>query len=181
MAMFTDIRNSWVTEGISSDLIGSGKRPKTPAEFVQCPVADAIKWKPFIVVRVEYIKGDPEILRLISPWVNRRSKLPVVKSRGYGVDEGAAYFDYDEQIAGGAGYSIISAAFVSKAFVQARKDLAELPNNSPIRPKSSFIVVQLGDQVRIYSKDQIPSSIRPAFDDIDNRSSFFHVTRMEHD
>jgi hypothetical protein len=130
---------------------------------------------------VEYIKGDPKILRLISSWVNRRFQLPVVNSRGYGVDEGAAYFDYDEQIAGGAGYTIISAAFVSKAFVQARKDLSELPNNSQIRPKSSFIVVQLGDQVRIYANDQIPPSIGPAYDDISNRSSFFKVTGMQHD
>ncbi len=181
-----------VTSSLMSS--GRTNRPKTPAEFVKYPQRKLVKNKPFVVLRVEYVNGAPKVLSMLSSWIGRRIQRPNIKFRGYGADAEGGYFEYYEsEVAfGSGGYAYIPdssensrmetrVAFKGKnqgffdlepkssisetvGFFQTRKSLTELPNNSQIRPKSSFIVVQLGDQIRLYSSDQVPSNIKPALD-----------------
>ena len=151
---------------------------KTPEVTVLYHGAELLKKRLLVVEFVQFVKGDPKILREIGSLVNHSGTKPRIEFRAVGIADDGIYFQYEDFDSGGGGFMTDSRTTLLKTMKMVREGTQSLPNNSEIRVNTSFYVVQFGPEIRIYTEESLPVSLNPAREVIKDLKSFRKMTHL---
>ena len=180
MAMVSEFVGHLSKDGadISPLTQGPSLAVKSPADTANYEGKDLIKKRPLIVEWVRYVKGDPKLLRQIGSLVNHPGNSTRVGYCAVAVDSDGMYFQFEEAVGGGGGFTSDKRVTFLGTMQKVREKTLALPNNSEIRAKSSFFIVQLGPEVRVYGDESLPQTLNPIREVLKDASRFKTMIHM---
>jgi hypothetical protein len=150
-----------------ADWKDSSGRIKLPSEVINSgPAWDKIK-KPLIIQKISYHKGSPEIIKRLYRLFGKSPNEPYIDSATVGIDQELKYSKVNFLLRSSSDFSPFGSDTDWADFRELRSKLDNLPPNSPIRLGNDFYVVQLGTEVRVYSKERFPVELAVARSQID--------------